>query len=165
MRSMVSDFTMLDFYNMVPKLSIQLREHVMNSTHSTGKSRASGYNHTYADTRGIDLSVLACFPSDNEIAHAADVAYGEAQGLMALIGVMPAHLSWVILPSVDTWMRGHDSDEETEDEEGESDELQQLFDSVENSVGMMSRSSETESELKNLSYAAIALSIGTSMAM
>ena len=46
MRSILRDFTMLDFVYMVPKLLIRIREHVLNAASPNGKSRASGYNHT-----------------------------------------------------------------------------------------------------------------------
>jgi hypothetical protein len=44
------DFTMLDFYLMVPKLFIKLREAIFSSKFLTGKATAMGHNHTYADT-------------------------------------------------------------------------------------------------------------------
>ncbi|KAF8877789.1 hypothetical protein BD779DRAFT_1789442 [Infundibulicybe gibba] len=60
-RQIVKDFTMLDFHHMVPKLFVRLREAALSSKFSDGKARASGYNHTYMDTRGIDIPALSTY--------------------------------------------------------------------------------------------------------
>lgn len=54
-RQIVKDFTMLDFHEMVPKLFLQLRQATLSYKFNDGKATASGYNHTYTDTRGINI--------------------------------------------------------------------------------------------------------------
>ena len=61
-QQIVKDFTMLDFQYMVPKLFIKLRQAVLSSKFSDRKARASGYNQTYTDIRGIDLQALSTYP-------------------------------------------------------------------------------------------------------
>ncbi|KAF9076319.1 hypothetical protein BDP27DRAFT_1534318, partial [Rhodocollybia butyracea] len=69
-RQIVKDFTMLDFYQMVPKLLLRLREAVFNSRSDTKEemtARASGYNHTYINMQKLDIVALGHFPMDMEI--------------------------------------------------------------------------------------------------
>jgi len=100
---------MLDFYLMVPKLFIKLREAIFSSKFSTGKATAMGYNHTYADTRGIDLVVLADYPSDQDIDEASGNAYEEANSLFALLGLsaeeLPESSGSSTIPLIDSWFR------------------------------------------------------------
>ncbi|KAF8804267.1 hypothetical protein BYT27DRAFT_7010987, partial [Phlegmacium glaucopus] len=86
-RLIIKDFTMLDFYYMVLKLFIKLQQAVLSSKFSDGKARASGYNHTYTDTRGIDIQALSTYPTNSDINDIAVCTYGEAESLFALPGV------------------------------------------------------------------------------
>ena len=106
-RQIVNDFTMLDFHYMVPKLFIKLRQAVLSSKFSDGKARASGYNHTYTDTRGIDIQALSLYPTNDDMNEAAVRAYGEAESLFALFGVTASDLYYEAavprLPSIRSW--------------------------------------------------------------
>jgi hypothetical protein len=89
----------------VPKLFIQMREAVLANQCSDGKARASGYNHTYRDTCGIDLRNLSAYPTDEQIQVAAERAHEEAESLWALLGIAPSqtYSSVVTLPSIQSW--------------------------------------------------------------
>ncbi|KAI9062814.1 hypothetical protein FKP32DRAFT_1554932, partial [Trametes sanguinea] len=91
-RQIVEDFNMLDFYYMIPKLFVRLREAIFNQYQGGEKRTASGYHHTYTDTRSVDVSQLRQFPSDEAIQAAAQVAYEEAFSLFTLVGVSPSEL-------------------------------------------------------------------------
>jgi hypothetical protein len=100
----VKDFTMLDFHYMVLKLFVKLRQAVLSSKFSDRKARASGYNHTYTDTRGMDISALSTYPTDNNINNIAVCAY--AKDLFYKSATPPC------LPSIQTWLND-DVDVET----------------------------------------------------
>lgn len=130
-RQIVKDFTMLDFQYMVPKLFIKLRRAVLSSKFSDGKARASGYNHTYTDIRGIDLQALSTYPTNGDMNDAAVRAYGEAESLFALFGVTASDLYYEAaapprLPSIRSWFSKDvnnifDEDESSNDGDGDSD--------------------------------------------
>ena len=106
---------MLDFHYMVPKLFVKLRQAVLSSKFSDGKATASGYNHTYTDTRGIDIPALSTYPTDSDINDIAVLAYGEAESLFALLCVTAKDLFYESaapprLPSIRTWL--HDNIDE-----------------------------------------------------
>ena len=174
MRSIVKDFTMLDFVYMMPKLLIRICEYILNTTSPTGKARASGYNHTHADCDGVDLPLLSIFPSDDEINQFTIQAFGEAQNLLAITGIIPTGLRSV-LPNIDSWFSGS-GDRDTPGSEAEileknyktgGDELEEdvskIFDCAKGKAcGNLSHSS---SEIEGLGYAAIMSSVGDSMHM
>ncbi|CDO78140.1 hypothetical protein BN946_scf184719.g2 [Trametes cinnabarina] len=91
-REVVEDFTFLDFHFMVSKLYIKLSEAAKLGVASDPKARASGYNHTYLDTRNIDLHALSTYPDDELIDGAAVEAFEEAESLIALLGIIPSQL-------------------------------------------------------------------------
>ena len=93
LQSLVKDFTMLDFLNAVPKLFLRLQLFTKSTVHSSGKETASGYAHTFSDCRGIDLSALSTFPTDDEINQVAKIAYDEAENLIFILGVSPESLA------------------------------------------------------------------------
>ena len=173
-RQIIKDFTMLDFYLMVPKLFIKLREAIFSSKISTGKATAMGYNHTYADTRGIDLVVLADYPSDQDIDEASGNAYEEANSLFALLGLSAEELpadssSSSTIPPIDSWFRetlAEFQDEAEGDEfaelacevekESQMEDLQSAMDAVE---GFEPSTEQEERHLMDLRYAGIALTI------
>ncbi|KAJ3546027.1 hypothetical protein NMY22_g2201 [Coprinellus aureogranulatus] len=66
---------------------VKLREAVLYARTANGKARASGYAHTYFDNTGIDLLVLATFPSDEEIRAIAKLAAHDADALLAPLGI------------------------------------------------------------------------------
>ena len=108
-RQIVKDFIMLDFQYMVPKLFVKLRQAALSTKFSDGKARASGYNHTYTDTRGMDIPALSTYPTDSDMDDIAVCAYGEAESLFALLGVTAKDLFYESaapprLPSIRTWL-------------------------------------------------------------
>ncbi|KAG8764094.1 hypothetical protein FRC11_005504 [Ceratobasidium sp. 423] len=94
MRKLVPDFTYLDFIFAAPKLRVLLRASYRRSPESSESStehqkKATGYRHTYMDSTNVDLKLLACFPSDGEIAEIAYVAYREAVLLARAVNILP----------------------------------------------------------------------------
>lgn len=119
-RQLIKDFTMLDFQYMIPKLYVRLREHSRSHDRDseTGKATASGYNHTYADYRGLDLAALSMFSSRDEIAKKLTPrALQEAKGLLEALGVDIDALRRQpsAFPSASTWFTtsGDDAMSET----------------------------------------------------
>src|ERR1700683_4606645 len=86
-RQIVKDFTMLDFFYMLTKLRVKLREAVLSTQSPDFKARANGYCHTYFDAKGIDPLLLATFPMDDDIQDAAQQAMEECESLVVLLGV------------------------------------------------------------------------------
>ncbi|EUC59875.1 hypothetical protein RSOL_328130 [Rhizoctonia solani AG-3 Rhs1AP] len=94
MRKLVPDFTYLDFIFATPKLRVLLRASYKRSPEFSASSaehqkKATGYRHTYMDSTNIDLRLLACFPTDGEIAEIAYVAYKEAVLLAQAANILP----------------------------------------------------------------------------
>ncbi|KAJ7580404.1 hypothetical protein C8J56DRAFT_1006450 [Mycena floridula] len=100
-RQTITDFTLEDFYQMLPKLFVRQREAVFAAKFSNGKERASD----------INLVNLATFPTDSEI--------DAASNLFAWLG-----LSGTALPSVRTWYPApneKETDSDSNDKEPDSD--------------------------------------------
>ena len=66
-RHLVSDWTVLDFIYMLPKLEAKLTEATITNDIANAKTRATGYAHTYFDCSGIDLRNLVVFLLTEEI--------------------------------------------------------------------------------------------------
>ena len=131
-RRIVEDFCFLDFVYMVPKLRVTIREAMLHAR-SNPRATASGYNHTYFDSRGLKIPILSTYPSDDEISIAAKEGAEEAESLLALLGVSPKQLQGdmpVKLPPIASL--GVDEDESGDENENEADEtvpeVQQLQD-------------------------------------
>jgi len=162
LRSLVKDFTMLDFYHLVLKIFIRLRIFTKSTLTTVGKDTASGYAHTYSDCRGIDLTALSTFPTDEEINEAARFAYEEAEDLLFILGVSPDMLAE---PTTNpTAMPASQDNEDTEDfdeedaEEAvdETDGIGYLYECTEQ-LKTSSLSSDHQKQIKDLSYASIML--------
>jgi hypothetical protein len=161
---------------MITKLFIRLRQAVFSSRETDGKARASGYNHTYTDMRGINISALSAYPTNEAMNDAATRAYGEAESLFALLGVSAMELqspSATALPSINSWFQDaddpsdsvseHEDDDLLCDEEEEATEdYQSLLDILENTNLKTSRENE---RLMGYRYARIALSVDDQMKM
>ncbi|KAH6871091.1 hypothetical protein BKA70DRAFT_1489938 [Coprinopsis sp. MPI-PUGE-AT-0042] len=91
LRQILPDFTILDFYFMVPKLLVRLRELELFQKFSTGKERTSGYTHSYHDCRDIDLAMLSLYPTDSEIEASTKEAFAEAVSLWTALGFVPTY--------------------------------------------------------------------------
>ncbi|KAI0048380.1 hypothetical protein FA95DRAFT_1656854, partial [Auriscalpium vulgare] len=176
-RQIVKDFTLQDFHYMVPKLYVRLREHFFLSHASDGKERASGYNHTYTDSRKLDLASLATYPSDIDIQTAAAAAFEGAESLWAELGVQLKNEEGYSarrpipdgMPPIETWWNvrddsGEGDDEEFDEGEREGSDLQ----SIEDAIAWVERQPlehQLEEEVNGLTYAAAALIAQTTMSM
>ena len=175
-RKIVKDFTLLDLIYMIPRLRIKIREAVFRAQGSDPKARAAGYNHTYFDNTGINVSNLGAYPADEDIGDIADTAAQEADSVLALLGLVPSQLhrmqaqkssTVTPLPSIDSWFKpggtADDADNVDESEGDESDteslseaqQLQNLLDQEEDKT--LSRSKKQEQELLNLTCATMAI--------
>ena len=187
-RQIIKDFTMLDFYYMIPMLFIRLREHALFSKFSDGKERASGYTHTYTDNRDVDLVALSTYPSDDDLNGATKTAYEEAENLWTLLGVPPSPPNVTNrLPSIRAWFTepvpndgdmdemeyipdedfGSDyescvGDSDFDEEESESAQIQAALDYLEK---VPVKLSQEEDEINSLALAAVSLSVGDGMAV
>ncbi|KAF6746318.1 hypothetical protein DFP72DRAFT_1017300 [Ephemerocybe angulata] len=181
LKLLIKDFTMLDFYFMVPKLFILLREYIFRAHSSDGKARASGYSHTYADSRSLNLVALSLYITDAEFEEIAVAAYGEADSLMALLGAPAADLSDTgtsgrseeTLPSIRDWLDlvpegGEDIYAPEDDEDSHDDAVFDLESDDDEEPGLQSTLDAAEavtgsddfesSRLNSLRCAAIAMS-------
>ena len=166
----VKNFTMLDLIYMVPKLHIKIRKAIFQAQGSDPKARAAGYNHTYFDNGGMNVSNLGTYPSDGDIKLIAEVATQETDSLLALLGLVPSQLHRMqksqkgMLPGIDSWFKSgdndfEDSDDGTDDDKSdeeslsEAQELQELLDHEEDRT--LSRSRKQEEELLNLTCTAM----------
>ncbi|EIN13183.1 hypothetical protein PUNSTDRAFT_21766, partial [Punctularia strigosozonata HHB-11173 SS5] len=141
-RKIVKDFSMLEFYYMIKKLHVTIRQAVVRGHSSDPTARAQGYCHTYFDTTSIDLHVLAIFPSLQDLNRITSLARSEAENLWSLLGVTPTSFQSAALsrstartlPSISKWYIDESEDddgiksEENEEEEGSRAKLQKLFD-------------------------------------
>lgn len=128
-RQIVKDFTMLDFYYMLTKLRIKLREAAFRSHTTSFKACAAGYCHTYSDAKGVDYSGLAQFPADESFDDAAAEAMDQCNSLMALLGLNPSHLQSLlakesfkpVLPSIASWLPNSAQDDGDLSDNGSDD--------------------------------------------
>lgn len=88
MRSLISDFTMLDVLRMVPKLTVRLQAACRSRYQRFGET-AAGYSHTYFDDDETPSHLFSQFPSDRAIDSLAKVAYDEATYLWSILGYDP----------------------------------------------------------------------------
>ena len=88
MRSLISDFTMLDVLRMIPKLTVRLQAACRASYQRFGET-AAGYSHTYFEDNNTPSDHLSQFPSNQTIDSLAKVAYDEATYLWSLLGYDP----------------------------------------------------------------------------
>lgn len=173
-RQIQKDFTELDWNYMVSKLHIRLREHFLFKDFSDGKGRAGGYDHTYTDSRGVDLSSLAIFPSNAEIADRMEIGYAEAHSIWTLLGWSPTPGSQKAFAPVSTWFKSQsgeanngsdvdkyddekDWDDEEDDEEvSDSTAIEEMQEYLEN---FSLQSFRDEDAVNELTFAAVTLSV------
>ena len=169
-RMVVKDFTMLDFFYMMTKLRIKLREAILRSHTLDFKARASGYCHTYTNNKGIDLNTLSQFPTDDEIQEAAKESMEECESIFALLGIDVSLLRDVAtgqmsqphaqLPSIGSWFLDDEAHtvpdvEDDDDELDEATELQACMDYFEdNDLHLMH---SQQQKVTKLSCAAMAI--------
>ncbi|KAJ7196683.1 hypothetical protein GGX14DRAFT_375908 [Mycena pura] len=173
-RLQVKDFTYLDFLYMIPRLHISLRHAVIRSRTSDGKARASGYCHTYFDSRGSNALALMSLPTVEEIAVIAATARDRADSLSVSCGVDPKRLRQLgklkarskPLASISEWLPTAElNDDEVSDDdsiramEDDSDELCMLLDMVD-SDSVRNKMTHTQIlQAQQLSCAAAALMV------
>jgi hypothetical protein len=164
LRSLIPDFTMLDVLRLIPKLKVRLMAACKAKNVKVEFRRtAAGYSHTYFDADDIPLGVLSEYPSDEEIAQAAIMAYDEANSLWDLLGYYHTSTSG----NNPTPSHGHqavpDAQDDAEPEDGPEDGTPQDFDrrslqealvSCDNISGL---SSNAQARLNEYSYAAACL--------
>ena len=153
---------MLDFYHLVLKIFIRLRIFTKSTLATVGKDTASGYAHTYSDCRGIDLTALSTFPTDEEINEAARFVYEEAEDLLFILGVSPdmftepaTHPTTMPASQDDNDLNDFD-EEDTEEAADETDDIGYLYECTEQ-LKMSSLSSDHRKQMKDLSYVSIML--------
>jgi hypothetical protein len=89
MRSLITDFTMLDVIRMIPKLTVRLQA-TCRSRHQRFGDTAAGYSHTYFHDEDAPLGLFSQYPSDESINSLARVAHDEACYLWSLLGYEPS---------------------------------------------------------------------------
>ena len=170
LRSLVMDFTFLDFLNLVLKIFIRLRIFTKSTLATVGKDTASGYAHTYSDCRGIDLTALSTFPTDEEINEAARFAFEEAEDLLFTLGISPDVVSQskttppTTVPAMQEDIELQDLDEDSVEALDETDKVGYLYECAEQ-LKASSLSSTRKKKLKDLSYASITLHAHKDMTM
>jgi hypothetical protein len=171
-RQLVKDFTAMDFYHMLPKLEVKVREAALNGSRqdSEMKACASGYNHTYLDSHDIDLLSLAIFPSDAQIEALAQEAAEEAESLISILGILPQSLYHPYhdnpLPPISTWYRD-EPETVTVMESGDNDDeaecgmraVTRLIRQFEEPPFFSSLTDSDQGQLDNLTNAAIAVAV------
>lgn len=112
-RKIIKDFTLLDFFQMLPKLMVKIREAIGRAQAEDGRQRAAGYNHTYFDVRDIDLPTLRQYPTNDDINLTTARSASEADSLVQLFGIIPAAIHKVqarqaitlALPGINAWYK------------------------------------------------------------
>ncbi|KAJ7205209.1 hypothetical protein GGX14DRAFT_368089 [Mycena pura] len=171
----VTDFTMLDFYQMVPKLGVRIREDNLqfkNGHESDVRARAAGYHHTWADTKDVTLPNLLVQTTNAQIRAIADAAREEARGLFTLIDVDASLLAASTIPapfpSIREWAPEDDNGHEdawAEPELSEMDELSRLVLETSTNHFISNTKPETDRRLETLSNATLALTIDDQIKM
>ncbi|KAI0301414.1 hypothetical protein BC826DRAFT_1102007 [Russula brevipes] len=158
LRSLISDFTMLDVLRLVPKLNVRLMA-ACRAKHSTTdfQRTAAGYCHTYFDAGNISLDVLSTFPSDHDIAQAASAAFDEANTLWDLLGYYRSNkLSIPTLPSTSV----HDVDDPDDAiDDADTSGRRLLQEALDASAQLSGLDSSTRARLDEYSFAAACMSI------
>lgn len=175
-RRLIKDFGLLDFHNMMPKLTVQIREsifstHLAESTKQT-TAAASGYHHTYSNLKHLDIMALGCFPTDTMIQAIAKRASDEADSLWALLGISPdtIHSLAIQLPGVDTMVSTTKDSDDFDEEFGnelhlgsDMEELQYLIQV--NECNMAALTYKERDRLQVLIHASVAATIEDQVTM
>ena len=88
MRQIKKDFTFADMLNAQPKLQALLLGAFGDlSAEEQANQTAAGYHHTYFKADDLDLKELLRYPSDDDLANAADAGFKEAEQLLSSLGI------------------------------------------------------------------------------
>lgn len=169
LRSLISDFTMLDVLRMIPKLNVRLMAACKARTVKTNFRRtAAGYSHTYFDADSIPLAILSSFPSDPEIAHAAVLAFDEASTLWDILGYYHSSSGHIPPPCPRQTVPGIPEPDEDTDNLGETkdtvsqppdSERYALQDALDASNKLSGLDGQVQARLDEYSYAAACLTL------
>lgn len=173
-RSLITDFTMLDILRLIPKLNVRLMAACRAKNIKVDFRRtAAGYSHTYFDADDIPLGILSDFPSDQDIACAASSAFDEATALWDLLGFYYSsgqHSSSAPLPvaclsleqpsvHIDDDADDHDGDANDTAHQLEDSDRRLLQDALESSTRLPGLDSHTRERLNECTYAAACLGV------
>jgi hypothetical protein len=168
LRSIITDFTMLDILRLVPKVNVRLMAACRAKNVKVDfRCTASGYSHTYFDADDIPLGLLSEFPSDNDIACAASSAYDEVTALWDLLGYYHSGSTGIsaprepLSPSVLEVLDddADDIDGEANDAAYQESDRRLLHDALETSMRLSGVDGNTEARLNECTYAAACLGV------
>ena len=176
LRSLIPNFTMLDVLQLIPKLKVRLMAACKSKNIQVEfRCTAAGYSHTYFNTNNIPLGILSKFPSDQEIAQTAIMAYNEANTLWDLLRYYHTSTSDSNFPLIPTPSHGHQAapdlpDPPTYEDDKHLDEpedgmpqdldhcaLQEAFISCNSNMSESGLDSKAQAHLNEYSYAAACL--------
>ncbi|KAH9032049.1 hypothetical protein EDB85DRAFT_1890890 [Lactarius pseudohatsudake] len=167
MRSLISDFTMLDVLRMIPKLMVRLQAACRSRYQHFGET-ASGYSHTYFQDDDTPLHLFSQFPSDQTLDSLANVAYDEAMYLWSLLGYDPCETPMGHKSRLGNSVPvSEDVDDDSEDHDDDTDtrisERRELIDALEvssHSLGGTRRVSRKNcKDMNEYTFAAAALNL------
>lgn len=93
-RTVKTDFTYLDFLQLVPKIgSLLLGAFGESMAYAKGSATRSGYYHTWFNIKKLNLIALRIIPGDGFIDMAASASYLEAAQLLEACGVYPVEVT------------------------------------------------------------------------
>ena len=172
MRSLISDFTMLDVLRMVPKLTVRLQAACRSRVHQRFGETAAGYSHTYFEDDDAPSHQFSQFPSDQAINSLSKVAYDEATYLWSLLGYEPCEMATDhksqpgnSKSAQDSMAAQEDADDDSIEESEENtviSDCKELLDAVETSstsLGRVNISRTNRSRLDEYTFAAAALNL------
>jgi hypothetical protein len=165
LRSLITDFTMLDVLYIIPKLNVRLMaacraKHIKVDFRRT----AVGYSHTYFDACDVPLGILAEFPSDQDIARVAGLALDEANALWDLLGYYHSSSSTSsspcdLGPSVHEDKDIGDDLDHANDTTDEDSDRRALREALESSRQLSSLDEHAQTSLNQFMYAAACLDV------
>ncbi|KAF5391500.1 hypothetical protein D9757_002470 [Collybiopsis confluens] len=167
------DFDFLDFIYGVPKVRLQMAAAVHRGKVSDPKARARGYQHTYFDMAGIDLVTLGTFPTDEKIQDMAQLALGDVESCISLLGMTSQQFQWArqnlktlnrSVPSfatmereLESWGDHWDKSGDAEEEEDAAKRLEDIFALEEDLVNCPNYTKTEQETVKGLLCAGMSL--------
>jgi len=164
LRSLVTDFTMLDVLRLIPKLNVRLMAACRAKNLKIDFRRtAAGYSHTYFDADDLPLGILSEFPSDDDIAAAASAAFDKANALWDLLGYYntsnPDNLAHVPQPPEQEEEEGTDNTDDADDSAFCDCDRCLLRNALDSSRKLPRLDSDAQGHLDECTYAAACLDI------
>jgi len=164
LRSLVTDFTMLDILRLIPKLNVHLMAACCAKNLKIDfRHTAAGYSHTYFDADDLPLGILSEFPSNDDIAAAASAAFNKANTLWDLLGYYntsnPDNLAHVPQPPEQEEEEGTDNTDDTNDSAFCDCDHHLLQNALDSSRKLPRLDSDAQGRLDECMYAAACLDI------